>query len=211
MSNNNNAKAAMAAIVSAAQKSVGNHVNMNNNVKINNPVSSSGVKPVASQPQSSNQQKNLSDNQMIKTVAVKNMNNPEQNKIQINEKQISKQPYQKSPIEQITKAQEDIMKVATKALENSASKQVTASLETDFNQRMVSILCDGIRNVHNQSLDFSEKLRQRREEKQKSLCQMQTSTCDDIRALSNTCIEQNKRKTTYYNTISIQLTHKHFN
>ena len=59
----------------------------------------------------------------------------------------------------------------------------------NLNHHMVTILCEGIRNMHNQSLDFAEKINQRREQKVKSLCEIQKIACDNIGAVSNACFE----------------------
>ena len=160
MSNNNPAKPAMAEIVSAAQKSV-NNGNNNNTQKstAHNLVNISNKNVAPLKEDSKEHEKNL-----------------------------------KTTLHNVTKTTEDIIKSATETLKETIQKQEKSIPESklesgNLNHHMVSILCDGIRNIHNQSLDFAEKIRQKREQKIKSLSEIQTITCDNIYAASNACIE----------------------
>jgi hypothetical protein len=112
----------------------------------------------------------------------------------------------KTALNEASKSQEDIIKSSVNTLqetqkathtpEKQESTETKATQEKHntphthhFNHNIVTMLCDGIKDIHNQSLDFAEKLRQRREHKEKSLSTIQTMTIDNINALSNTCIE----------------------
>ena len=218
MSNNNSPKPAMMAVVSAAQKSVNNtqtnNTNNNQNVK-NNSVANNTVANNTATPE-----KNIPLQAQL-TQETQSSVTTQKNSAYVTPKTTTTQPQQKintqseqavlkKSADTVNKTQEEILKSATQNLKKisdpaikSSETPVSNQKNTDFNHHIVSILCDGIRNIHNQSSDFSEQLRQRREIKQKSLAEIQTITCDNIHALSNTCIDAVKTSLQNKNPIDI--------
>ncbi len=188
MSNNSNPKSAMSAVVSAAQKSVNNtqtHTPDIHTHKSSTIVSEKNIK-TALNAASKNQE------DIIKSSV--NALKETQKATIMPEKQ------------ETTEAK--VIKETQVAKDTQASKDTHNTPHTQhFNHNIVTMLCDGIKDMHNQSLDFAEKLRQRREQKEKSLSTIQIMTIDNINALSNTCIEATRSSLKSKNPIDMLQNH----
>lgn len=198
MSNTHHTKPAMAAVVSAAQKSV------NNNTVHNSALQNNTNKPDTSSIKHPEipSEKNIKNalNTAVKTQ--EEMMKPSIQAQKETPKAISTLQKQATPekVEKLEKnnthnnAGKDSGKDSGKDLNThkdsvkDSGKDSSKDSGKDFNTHIVAMLCDGIQNIHNQSLDFAEKLRQRREQKEKNLSQIQTLARDNISALSNACL-----------------------
>jgi hypothetical protein len=184
MSNTHHTKPAMAAIVSAAQKSV------NNNTVHNSVLQNNTNKPDTS----SIKQPEIPSEKNIKNAlntAIKTQEEIIKPAIQAQKetpKAISTLQKQATPEKLEKPEKNDTHNNNDKDSIKDSGKVSGKDSGKDFNTHIVAMLCDGIQNIHNQSLDFAEKLRQRREQKEKNLSQIQTLARDNISALSNACL-----------------------
>lgn len=194
MSNSNTPKAAMMAVVSAAQKSVNNNTVANHNNVLSKPAGT--IQNIAPTKISENNKPSVQKNSSVTPLSDSQIVTPQksqekiekaldtvvqnQNKI-ISEEKIDTKTHKEQPVAKDTK--ESLSHQAPTKTPVETQKQI------DFNQHIVSLLCDGIRNAQNQTFDFTEQLRHNRTLKKQSLTHIQSIACDNFQALSNTCID----------------------
>jgi len=193
MSNSNTPKAAMMAVVSAAQKSVNHNsvANHNNTLSKN----TGTIQNMAQNKTSENNKPSVQKNSSVTPQSDSQIVTPQKSQEKIEKALNEVIQYQdkiisEKEIDTKTQKEQEISQDAKKTLTETAQKTLAQTQkQIDFNQHIVSLLCDGIRNTQNQTFDFTEKLQQNRTLKKQSLTHIQAIACDNFQALSNTCID----------------------